>query len=80
MAVTSLSDSLQHKTSVAMDCLCQIALNQKLLRNFESGVKIQVALKWNRAKGNHLKRDLPLQGIWTVINSKISCHLFVSCK
>jgi len=44
VAVTSLSGSLQHKTSVAMDCLCQIAVNQKLLHNFESGVKIQVAL------------------------------------
>jgi hypothetical protein len=45
MAVTTLSGSIQHKTGVATDCLCQIALNQKLLGNFESGVNFQVALE-----------------------------------
>jgi hypothetical protein len=30
VAVTSISASLQHKTTVGMDCLCQVILNQKL--------------------------------------------------
>jgi len=48
--VTSLSASLQHKTRVATDRVCPIVLNRKLLRQFESGVNFQVALKQNHAK------------------------------
>ena len=48
--VTSLSASLQHKTRVAMDCVCPIMLNWKLLHQFKSGVNFQVALKQNHAQ------------------------------
>jgi len=39
MSVTSLSASPLHKLSTATDRLCQIALNQKLLRKFEKWCK-----------------------------------------
>jgi hypothetical protein len=43
--VTSLSPSLQHKTSEAMDSLCQIELNQKLSRKFKEWCKFSSHIK-----------------------------------
>ena len=74
MAVTSLSTSLQHKTRVTMDCVCQImlnwkvityqlwqiVLNQKLSFNLKCCINFWVALKQNHTKRNCRKQDLPV--------------------
>jgi len=44
MAVMSVSDSLQYKTSVTIDLLCQIALNQILSRKFKFLRHVEVKL------------------------------------
>ena len=44
--------------------VCHITLNQTLSHKFESGVNSQVALKWNCAKRNRLKRDVPVYSVW----------------
>ena len=83
VTVTSLSASLQNETHAAMDRLCQIALNRKLLRmilaksrktaNYreiaKSGVNCQMALKQYRAKRNSVKRDLPVFGTFLLSNA-----------
>jgi hypothetical protein len=45
MKVTSLSASLLQKISVAMDHICQMALNLKLLLKFEKWSKFQCRVK-----------------------------------
>jgi hypothetical protein len=45
MTVMSLSASLLQKIKVAMDHLCQITLNQKLLRKFEKWYKFSSRIK-----------------------------------
>jgi len=45
--VTSLSASLQQRISVAMDCLCKIVVNWKLLQKFEKWCKFSIVLKRN---------------------------------
>lgn len=70
--------SLQYKTNAATDRLCQIVLNWKILHivwakscktenyhiNSKGGIHFWVALKWNRAKRNHIKLDLPMLTSW----------------
>jgi hypothetical protein len=60
VTVMSLSASIRQKLSAATDRLCQIVLNQKLLRKFKSGINFQVMLKQNCTKRNGLKQDLPV--------------------
>ena len=50
MTMMSCSASLIQKISEATDHLCHIALNQKLLRKFKSGVNFQVAINQNCIK------------------------------
>jgi len=45
---------------LAMDCLCQIMLNQKLSLKFEKWSEFQIMLNQNHAKRNHIKRDPPV--------------------
>jgi len=54
----SLSASFLQKTSVATGCLCQIAINGKLLREYESCVNFRV--KAQRCKWNCVKWDLSI--------------------
>jgi len=75
VTVTSLSHSLQHKKSEAMDSLCQIVLNQKLSCKFNSGVNFQVTLKWCHAKRNCIKQDLCVLRHTAVTASNISATL-----
>jgi hypothetical protein len=70
--------SLQYKTNAATDHLCQIVLNWKILHivwakscetenyhiHSKSGINFQVVLKWNHAKRNHVKLDLPTLTSW----------------
>jgi hypothetical protein len=58
--VTPLSASTVQKTSTATNCLCQTALNQKLLHEFQKWCNFQVTLKQNGAKTNYVKRDRPV--------------------
>ena len=60
VTVMTLSASVLQKTSAAMDCLWQIALNQNYNVHSKSGVNSQVALKLNNTKRNCLKWDLPV--------------------
>ena len=56
VTMTSLSASVQQKTSAATECLCKIALNRNYRENSKSGENFQVAIKGNRTK-NRVKRD-----------------------
>ena len=60
VTVTSFSANLLQKVSVAMDHLCQIALNQKLSSKFQKWCNLSNHVKQNWAKRNHMKWNQPV--------------------
>lgn len=60
VTVMPFSANLLQKVSVAMDHLCQIALNQKLPSKFQKWCKLSTHVKQNWAKRNQRKQNLPV--------------------
>ena len=73
MTVTSCSASLLQKKSAAMDSLCQIVLNWKLSRKFETWYKFSSCIttkSQTKKKRNCVKWDLPV----VVTTTSSSCY------
>jgi len=60
VTVMLLPSSALQKIIGATDCLCQIALNQKLFCKFEKWCTFQVTLNENHTKRAGIKGDLPV--------------------
>jgi len=90
MTVTTLSASLQHRTSVVafclcqitlkpniIMCLCQIALNQTVSRKFKKLCKMFSRIKAKLCKWRSHKRDLPVFTIvivMTLTSNMVYCN------